>query len=93
MGLRERTLTLPVMMALLLSAVWRQIAAVSELARLIRDEAVLWEEPKKVSQQGLSDRFNTLPAILFLNVLNLLLPLMQQRWQERERPLPKRLPK
>lgn len=88
MGLRERTLTLPVMMALLLSAVWRQIAAVNELARLIRNEAVLWEEPKRVSQQALAERFNTLPAILFLNVLNLLLPLMQQRWQERERPLP-----
>jgi hypothetical protein len=88
MGLRERTLTLPVMMALLLSAVWRQIAAVNELARLIRDEAVLWEDPKQVSQQALSERFNTLPAILFLNILNLLLPLMQQRWQERQRPLP-----
>lgn len=88
MGLRERTLTLPVMMALLLSAVWRQIAAVNELARLIRNEAVLWEEPKRVTQQALSERFNTLPAILFLNILNLLLPLMQQRWQERERPLP-----
>ena len=77
MGLRERTLTLPVMMALLLSAVWRQIAAVNELARLIRNEAVLWEEPKRVSQQALAERFNTLPAILFLNVLNLLLPLMR----------------
>lgn len=88
MGLRERTLTLPVMMALLLSAVWRQIAAVNELARLVRDEAVLWEEPRKVSQQALSERFNTLPAILFLNVLNQLLPLMQQRWGKRERPLP-----
>lgn len=87
MGLRERTLTLPVMMALLLSAVWRQIAAVNELVRLIRDEAVLWEEPQKVSQQALSERFNTLPAILFLNVLNQLLPLMQQRWEKRERPL------
>lgn len=85
MGLRERTLTLPVMMALLLSAVWRQIAAVNELARLIRDEATLWEEPRKVSQQALSERFNTLPAILFLNVLNQLLPLMQQRWETRER--------
>lgn len=88
MGLRERTLTLPVMMALLLSAVWRQIAAVNELVRLIRDEAVLWEEPQKVSQQALAERFNTLPAILFLNVLNQLLPLMQQRWETRERPLP-----
>jgi hypothetical protein len=49
---------------------------------------VLWEDPKQVSQQALSERFNTLPAILFLNILNLLLPLMQQRWQERQRPLP-----
>jgi hypothetical protein len=88
MGLRERTFTLPVMMALLLSAVWRQIAGVSELVRLIRDEAVLWEEPKKGSQQALSERLNTLPAGLFLNVLNLLLPQMQQRWQDRKRPLP-----
>jgi hypothetical protein len=88
MGLRERTLTLPVMMALLLSAVWRQIAAVNELARLIRDEAVLWEEPKQVSQQALAERLNTLPAVLFLNVLNQLMPLMQQRWEKRNRPLP-----
>lgn len=88
MGLRERTLTLPVMMALLLSAIWRQIASVSELVRVIRDEALLWEEPKQLSQQALSPRFNTLPAILFLHVLNQLLPLMQERWQRRERPLP-----
>ena len=88
MGLRERTLTLPVMMALLLSAVWRQIASVNELSRLIRNEAVLWEDPKKVSQQALSERLNTLPANLFLNVLNQLLPQMQQRWQDRQRPLP-----
>jgi hypothetical protein len=88
MGLRERTLTLPMMMALFLSAVWRQIPSVNELARLVRDEGVLWEAPKKVSQQALAERFNTLPAVLFLNVLNQLLPLMQDRWQKRERPLP-----
>ena len=88
MGLRQRTLTLPVMMALLLSAVWRQIASVSELVRLVHEEAVLWEEPKRVSQQALSERLNTLPAVLFLNVLNQLLPQMQQRWEARKRPLP-----
>jgi hypothetical protein len=87
MGLRERTLTLPIMMALLLSAIWRQIPSVNELARLVRDEGALWTEPKRTTQQALSERFNTLPAILFLNVLNQLLPTMQRRWQERERPL------
>jgi hypothetical protein len=39
--MRERTHSLPVMMALLLSTVWRQIAGVSELARLIHR---VWSE-------------------------------------------------
>jgi hypothetical protein len=34
MGLRERTLTLPVIMALLLSAVWRQIAKETPKSKL-----------------------------------------------------------
>ena len=75
------------MMALLLSAVWRQIAGVNELVRLVRTEAMLWENPQKVSQQALSQRLSTMPAALFLNVLNQLLPIMQQRWQARPRPL------
>ena len=56
LGLRERTLTLTVMMALFLMAIWRQIAGVSELTRLIRDEAAIWEMPVKVSQQAVSQR-------------------------------------
>lgn len=87
MGMRERTLTLPVMMALLLSTIWRQIAGVSELVRLIRTESLVWELPQKVSQQALSLRLSSMPAVLFLNVLNQLLPIMQQRWSERSRPL------
>jgi len=88
MGLRERTLILPVMVALLLSAIWRQITGTSELARLIRHEAVLWEQPRKVSQSALSQRLNTLPSELFLAILEPLLVIMQKRWQERDRPLP-----
>jgi hypothetical protein len=87
MGMRERTLTLPVMMALLLSTAWRQIAGVNELVRLVRTEALVWEKPQKVSQQALSLRLSSMPAELFLNVLNQLLPIMQQRWQARLRPL------
>jgi hypothetical protein len=88
MGLRERTLTLPVMVALLLSAIWRQITGTSELARLIHNEAVLWEQPRKVSQSALSQRLNTLSSPLFLAILEPLLVIMQKRWQERKRPLP-----
>jgi hypothetical protein len=35
-GLRERTLTLPVMVAFVVSLIWRQIGGVSKLARLVR---------------------------------------------------------
>ena len=51
-------------------------------------EGLLWAEPRKVSQQALSERFRTFPAILFLRVLLAVLPLMETRWKSRQRPLP-----
>lgn len=86
-GLRERTLTLPVMMAFLLSLIWRQIGGVCELARLVQTEAMLWAEPVKVSQQALSLRLSNLPSVLFEEILADVLPVLQEQWQERERPL------
>jgi len=68
-GLRERTLTLPVMMAFMVSLVWRQISGISELVRLVQTEALLWENPIKVSQQALAQRLTSLPAMLFGQVL------------------------
>lgn len=88
LGLRERTLNLPVMVALVLSMVWRQIGAVSELAKMLRDEGLLWAEPRKVSQQALSQRFRTFPAVLFLHIFLAVLPVMAERWKSRQRPLP-----
>jgi hypothetical protein len=38
LGLRERVLNLPVMVALVLSMVWRQIGEVSELVKMLRTE-------------------------------------------------------
>lgn len=64
-GLRERTLTLPVMVAFVVSLIWRQIGGISELARLVQTESLLWEKPVRVSQQALSQRLNSLPADLF----------------------------
>ncbi|MCL5996190.1 MAG: IS4 family transposase [Chloroflexi bacterium] len=87
-GLRERTLTLPVMLALVLSMIWRQIGAVCELARRIQSESMLWAQPTKVSQQALSQRLTSLPAGLFGEVLTDMLPRLQQRWAARQRPLP-----
>jgi hypothetical protein len=87
LGLRARTLTLPVMVALVLSMVWRHIGSVTELTKMMVTEGLLWAEPRKVSQQALSERFRTFPSVLFLRVLLAVLPLMETRWKNRQRPL------
>lgn len=87
-GLRERTLTLPVMMALVLSAIWRQIASVAELTRRIQTESLLWASPLTVSPQALAQRLTSLPADLFAAVLTAMLPPLQERWGARRRPVP-----
>jgi hypothetical protein len=91
LGLRERTLGLVVMVAFVLEMIWRQIGGVSELTRMVQKEAVLWEQPRKVSQQALSQRLTSLPSELFLRVLRAVLPVMRERWFERMRPLPPEL--
>lgn len=88
LGLRERTLGLIVMVGLVIDMIWRQISGVNEMVRLIQTESMLWVSPRKVSQQAFSQRLTSLPAELFLNILLSVLPLMQQRWAERKRPLP-----
>lgn len=88
LGLRERLLTLPVMVALVLSLIWRQFNGVSELVRVVQQEALLWVPPlPRLSQQALAQRLRTLPAALFLRLLCHLLPVLQARWQARQRPL------
>ena len=86
--LRERTLSLPVMVAFVLEMIWRQIGSVSELVRMVQKEAILWVQPRKVSQQAMSQRLTSLPAELFLQVLQVILPQMERRWFQRERSLP-----
>jgi len=87
MGLRERILTLPIMVAFVLSLVWRQVGSVMEAVRELNSHGLLWVEPTQVSQQAISERLRTFPAELFKQVLTDLLPRMHQRWQERQRPL------
>lgn len=87
MGLRHRILTLPVMVAFVLSLIWRQIGSVSEAVRVLKREGVLWAPPLHVSQQAVAERLRTLPASLFERVWLDVLPQMQARWQPRRRPL------
>ena len=89
LGLRSRILNLPLMVAAVLTMLWRQVPSVHELTRLLAREDLLWCQAVKVSQQALSQRFLSFPAVLFEGVLKDLLPELHQRWQERQnRPLP-----
>ena len=87
-GLRERVLTLPIMMAFVLSLVWRQVGSVQETVRLLHREGLLWTAPLRVSQQAVSQRLHDLPAELFAAVYHAILPAILTRWQARTRPLP-----
>lgn len=87
MGLRQRILSLPVMVAFVLSLIWRQVGSVSEAVRVLKRQGMLWTDAQPVSQQAVSERLRTFPAALFSQVLLEILPQMQQRWQARKRPL------
>lgn len=88
MGLRERVLTLPVMVCLLVTLVWRQVPGVQTLQRLLQREHLLWTPPLTVSQQALNVRLRTLPPTLFQEVVQRILPQLAERARARSRPLP-----
>ena len=56
LGLRDRILTLPLMVAAVLTLLWRDVPGVTELGRLLETEGFLWCNPTKVSQQALSQK-------------------------------------
>lgn len=86
-GVRARKLTLVVMIAFVISLIWRQVGSVSDGVRLLNTEGLLWAAALVVSQQAMSQRLGTLPAELFLRVLTSVLPVFQARWQARQGPL------
>lgn len=88
MGLRARILPLPVMVAFVLSLIWRHLGSVSEAVRVLQREGFLWTSPQQVSQQALCTRLQRLPAVLFERVLADVLPQVQQHATTRARPLP-----
>ena len=89
LGLRDRILTLPLMVAAVLTLLWRDVPGVTELTRLLETEGFLWCGKAKVSQQALSQRFLTFPAILFERIFTEILPTLKIRWSNRHnRPLP-----
>jgi len=88
LGMRSRILALPLMVAAVLTLLWRQVPSVNELARMLAREDLLWSKAVQVSQQALSQRFLAFPAELFERVYKALLPGLQARWEQRhQRPL------
>jgi hypothetical protein len=89
LGLRERVLTLPVMVAFVMSLLWRQLGSVREGVRVLREEGMLWVTPlEQVTPQAMLHRLSQLPASLFYNVLIEVLPQLAARAAQRQRPLP-----
>lgn len=88
LGLRERILTLPVMMAFVLSLIWRHLGSVTEATRVLQQEGMLWTSAQQVSQSAVEQRLRGLPPLLFQRVLLSLLPHMHERWRARKRPVP-----
>lgn len=89
LGLRDRILTLPLMVASVLTLLWRDVAGVTELTRILVREGFLWCSPTQVSQQAISQRCLTFPASLFERVFKQLLPELTKAWHGRtRRPLP-----
>ena len=79
MGLRARILGLPLMVAAVLTLIWRQVPSVRELSRMLAREDLLWCNAVKVSQQALSKRCLEFPAVLFEQVMMELLPQLRAR--------------
>ncbi len=89
LGLRNRILNLPFMVAAVLTLLWRNVPGVQELTRLLHKEGFLWIKATQVTQKALSQRFLTFPAILLEKVFKELLSHLQQQWSSRQkRPLP-----
>jgi len=81
--MRSRILSLPLMLAVVLSLLWRQVPSVRELNRMLARENLLWAKAVKVSQQALSQRLLSFPASLFERVLKDLIVLLSERCQQR----------
>lgn len=66
--LRSRLLNLPVIRAVVIGLVYRRIAGLRELLRILSEEGLLWIEPMQVSVEALSKRLRTLPVQLFVEI-------------------------
>ena len=62
--MRVRLLSLPVMMAIIVSLVFRRLPSLAEAQRILVRDGLLWVSPLKVSQQAINRRLDTMPAAI-----------------------------
>jgi DDE family transposase len=62
--MRQRLLTLPVMVAIVVSLVWRRMPAGAEVHKVLAREGLLWVTPLQVSPQAITKRLDVLPAAM-----------------------------
>src|SRR6266545_2782404 len=59
---RQRLLTRPVMVAIMVSLVWRRLPALAAVQKVWAREGMRWVTPRRVSPQALTTRLDVLPA-------------------------------
>jgi hypothetical protein len=60
--MRQRLLTLPVMVAIVVRLVWRRMPAVTAVQRVLARAGLWWVTPVRVSPHALTTRLDGLPA-------------------------------
>lgn len=92
LGLRARTLTLPVMASLLISIVWRHFGSIAEAVRALERESMLWTDKLIVRQQSVCERLRTLPSVLFEKIFEQVIDAVIYRATQRRLRCPGRVP-
>ena len=69
MRMRQRLLTLPVMVAMVVSLVWRRMPAVTDVQRVLARDGLWWVTPVRVRLPALTQRLDVLPAAVMGQLL------------------------
>ena len=67
--MRQRLLTLPVIVAIMVSLVWRRVPSIAEVQKVLAREGLLGMAPLQVSPQALTKRLDVLPAAVMGQLL------------------------
>src|SRR6516162_1529323 len=67
--MRQRLLTLPVIVAIMVSLVWRRVPSIAEVQKVLAREGLLGIAPLQVSPQAITKRLTVLPAAVMSQLL------------------------